>query len=129
MFANAGLAVSHTAFYTLYIDHGNGPEYFGLYTLVEEVDGSVLDAKFSSDYENLYKPENSGEDFVAGSFSEETFVKKTNEDDQGWSDISALSGALHDGSISDDIWRQNLESVFYVYGFLKYLAVNAIIQN
>ena len=33
-FKNAGMAVSNTAFYTLYIDHGNGPEYFGLYTLV-----------------------------------------------------------------------------------------------
>lgn len=70
MFANAGLAVSHTAFYTLYIDRGNGPEYFWLYTLVEEVDGSVLDTQFSSDDENLHKPENNGADFVAGSFRE-----------------------------------------------------------
>jgi hypothetical protein len=43
VFKNAGMAVSNTGFYTLYVDHGNGPEYFGLYTLVEEVDGTVLD--------------------------------------------------------------------------------------
>ncbi len=90
VFARAGLAVSHTAFYTLYVDHGNGPEYFGLYTLVEEVDGTVLDTQFSSDDGNLYKPEGIGASFIDGSFAEEYFEKKTNEDEEDWSDILAL---------------------------------------
>ncbi len=42
IFENAGLAVSHTAFYELYLDHGYGPVYFGLYTLVEEVDDTLM---------------------------------------------------------------------------------------
>ena len=131
VFANAGLAVSHTAFYTLYVDHGNGPEYFGLYTLVEEVDGEVLDTQFSSDDGNLYKPEDFGATFIDGSFAEEYFEKKTNEDEADWSDILALYAALHDDTASTDpaTWRANLESVFDVDGFLKYLAVNEIIQN
>lgn len=131
VFANAGMAVSHTAFYTLYVDHGNGPEYFGLYTLVEEVDGEVLDTQFSSDDGNLYKPEDAGADFVEGTFNEEGFEKKTNEDEADWSDIQALFAALHDDLASTDpaAWRANLESVFEVDGFLKYLAVNGIIQN
>ena len=81
VFKDAGLAVSHTAFYTLYVDHGNGPEYFGLYTLVEEVDGSVLDDQFISDDGNLYKPEDGSANFVEGTFDEEDFTKKTNEID------------------------------------------------
>lgn len=131
VFANAGLAVSHTAFYTLYVDHGNGPEYFGLYTLVEEVDGEVLDTQFVSDDGNLYKPEDFGASFVDGSFNEEYFEKKTNEDDEDWSDVLALFAALHDDTATTDpaTWRANLESVFDVDGFLKYLAVNGIIQN
>jgi len=131
VFAKAGLAVSHTAFYTLYVDHGNGPEYFGLYTLVEEVDGEVLDTQFSSDDGNLYKPEEAGADFVEGTFNEEGFEKKTNEDDADWSDIQALFAALHDDTASTNpaTWRANLEAVFNVNGFLKYLAVNGIIQN
>ncbi|MCP5092629.1 MAG: spore coat protein [Gammaproteobacteria bacterium] len=131
VFAKAGLAVSHTAFYTLYVDHGNGPEYFGLYTLVEEVDGEVLDTQFSSDDGNLYKPEDFGASFVDGSFSEIDFEKKTNEDEEDWSDILALFAALHDETVSTDpaTWRANLEAVFDVDGFLKYLAVNEIIQN
>ena len=32
VFRDSGMAISNTAFYTLYVDHGNGPEYFGLYT-------------------------------------------------------------------------------------------------
>ncbi|WOI36341.1 CotH kinase family protein [Alteromonas sp. CI.11.F.A3] len=131
VFRDAGLAVSHTAFYTLYVDHGNGPEYFGLYTLVEEIDDTVIDTQFSSDDGNLYKPEDSGADFVEGSFNEESFEKKTNEDDEDWSDIIALFDALHDdtATTAPATWRENLEAVFDVDGFLKYLAVNGIIQN
>jgi spore coat protein H len=131
VFKRAGLAVSQTAFYTLYVDHGNGPEYFGLYTLVEEVDGTVLDTQFSSDDGNLYKPEDGGANFVEGAFSEANFEKKTNEDEEDWSDILALFDALHDESASSDpsSWRSSLESVFDVDHFLKYLAVNGIIQN
>ncbi len=131
VFAKADLAVSHTAFYRLYIDHGNGPEYFGLYTLVEEVDGTVLDTQFISDDGNLYKPEGGSAHFINGTFNEENFEKKTNEDDEDWSDILALFAALHDDTANTDpeTWRSNLESVFDVDGFLKYLAVNGTIQN
>ncbi|MFK8029618.1 MAG: CotH kinase family protein [Gammaproteobacteria bacterium] len=131
VFAKAGLAVSHTAFYTLYVDHGNGPEYFGLYTLVEEVDGEVLDTQFVNDAGNLYKPEDLGASFIDGTFAEEYFEKKTNEDEADWSDVQALFAALHDTTATTDpaAWRANLESIFDVDGFLKYLAVNGIIQN
>ncbi|AZG33561.1 MULTISPECIES: CotH kinase family protein [Shewanella] len=131
VFKDAGLAVSHTGFYTLYVDHGDGPEYFGLYTLVEEVDDSLIDTQFSSDDGNLYKPEDDGAMFVEGSFNQEDFEKKTNEDDEDWSDIQALFTALHDDTATSDpaTWRANLEAVFDVDVFLKYLAVNGIIQN
>ncbi|MEP4890096.1 MAG: CotH kinase family protein [Aliiglaciecola sp.] len=131
VFRQAGLAVSNTAFYTLYVDHGNGPEYFGLYTLVEEVDDTLIDTQFASDDGNLYKPEDDGASFEEGSFNEENFEKKTNEDDEDWSDILALFEALHDDTATTEpaTWRENLEAVFDVDGFLKYLAVNGTIQN
>ncbi|CAA6804872.1 MAG: Spore coat protein [uncultured Sulfurovum sp.] len=131
VFKDAGLAVSHTAFYTLYVDYGEGPEYFGLYTLVEEVDGEVLDTQFSSDEGNLYKPEDGSANFVEGTFNTEDFTKKTNEDEEDWSDIESLFAALHDDSRVSDAasWRIDIESVFNVDQYLKYLAVNGIIQN
>ncbi len=125
--------MSHAAFYELYLDHGDGPEYFGLYTLVEEVDDTVIETQFASDDGNLYKPEGDGATFVEGAFSEEYFEKKTNddEDEADWSDILALFDALHDDTATTDpaTWRANLEAVFDVDGFLEYLAVNGIIQN
>lgn len=131
VFKNAGLAVSNTAFYTLYVDHGNGPEYFGLYTLVEEVDNTVIDTQFSSDNGNLYKPEDYGASFEAGTFNEEGFEKKTNEDDADWSDIEAVFAALHDDSRTSDPekWRAGLDAVLDTDVFLHYLAVNTVIQN
>ena len=131
VFADAGLAVSNTAFYTLYIDHGNGPEYFGLYTLVEEVDNTVIDTQFSSDDGNLYKPEEYGASFAEGTFNQEGFEKKTNEDDEDWSDIQALFTALHaeTRTSNSSAWRAGLDAVLDTDTFLHYLAVNTVIQN
>ena len=131
VFKNAGVPVSHTAFYTLYIDHGNGPEYFGLYTLVEEIDSTVIDTQFSTNDGNLYKPEDGSANFEDGTFNADDFEKKTNEDDEDWTDIITLFTALHDDSATSEpsAWRENLEAIFDVDGFLKYLAVNGIIQN
>lgn len=131
VFRDAGVANSHTAFYTVYVDHGDGPVYFGVYTMVEEVDDTVIDTQFSDNDGNLYKPDGTGASFAAGTFSEDVFVKKTNEDEADFSDIQSVFTALHaDNRTSEsEIWRSNLESVFDTDTFLKYLAVNTVIQN
>ncbi|WP_339750952.1 CotH kinase family protein [Algoriphagus aquimarinus] len=131
IFRNVGLASSHTAIYEVYVDHGDGPVYFGVYTVVEEVDDTVIDTQFSDNDGNLYKPDGNGASFSSGSFSEADFVKETNEDDADWSDIQSLFAILHDGSRTIDpaAWRSNLEKVFDTDTFLKYLATNTVIQN
>lgn len=131
IFRNAGLASAHTAFYTVYVDHGEGPIYFGLYTLVEEVDDTVIDSQFSNNGGNLYKPDGDGANFASGTFSESTFEKQTNEDAADWTDIQNLFTALHAETRTTDaeVWREGLETVFDVDVFLKYLAVNTVIQN
>jgi spore coat protein H len=131
VFRNAGLVASHTAFYTLYVDYGEGPVYFGLYTLVEEVDDTVLDEQFADDDGNLYKPDGDAASFAAGTFNEDEYVKKTNEDEADFSDVQSLLNILNDGSRTTDAvaWRTNLEAVFDTDVFLKYLAVNTVIQN
>ena len=131
IFMNAGLASSHTAFYTVYVDHGDGPVYFGLYTLVEEVDDTVIDTQFADNDGNLYKPDGNGASFASGTFSESVFVKETNEDKGDWSDIQNLFTMLHASNRTTDAaaWRANLETVLDTDVFLKYLAVNTVIQN
>ena len=131
IFRNAGLASSHTAFYAVYVDHGNGPVYFGLYTMVEEVDDTVIDTQFSDDDGNLYKPDGDAASFASGSFNQTEFEKKTNEDDEDWSDIERLFDILHDATRTSDAttWRTSLETVLDTDTFLKYLAINTVVQN
>ena len=131
VFRNAGLVGSHTAFYTVYVDHGDGPIYFGVYTMVEEVDDTVLDTQFSDDDGNLYKPDGDAASFAAGTYDEDEYVKKTNEDEADFSDISSLLSIINDGTRTTDAttWRSSLDAVFDTDVFLKYLAANTVIQN
>lgn len=131
LFREVGVASSHAALYEVYVDHGEGPEYFGVYTMVEEVDDTVIDTQFSDNDGNLYKPDGTGASFAEGTFSEEVFVKKTNEDEADYSDIESLFAALHaeERGTDPEAWRSQLESVFDTDTFLKYLAVNTVIQN
>jgi len=131
VFKNAGLAVSHTAFYTVYVDHGDGPQYFGVYTMVEEVDDTVLDEQFSDDDGNLYKPDGDAATFATGTFNEDEYVKKNNEDEADFTDVESLLEILHDETRTTDAaaWRTNLEAVLDTDVFLKYLAINTVIQN
>ncbi|MDN3666587.1 CotH kinase family protein [Algibacter miyuki] len=131
VFRDAGLAASHTAFYTVYVDHGDGAEYFGVYTLVEEVDDTVIDTQFSDNDGNLYKPDGDAASFASGTYDEDEYVKKTNEDEADFSDVSGLLDVLHDSSRTSDAetWRANLDGIFDTDVFLKYLAVNTVIQN
>jgi len=57
VFREFGLASSQTAFCVVYIDYGNGPQYYGVYTLVEEVDDTVIETQFTDGSGNLYKPD------------------------------------------------------------------------
>ncbi|WP_035467968.1 CotH kinase family protein [Algoriphagus mannitolivorans] len=131
IFRKAGLASSHTAFFTVYVDYGEGPKYFGLYTLVEEVDDTVIETQFADKDGNLYQPDGTGASFALGTFSEAVFTKETNEDAADWTDIKNLFSALHASNRTTDpgTWRSNLEAVFDTDVFLKYLAINTVIQN
>ena len=71
----------------MYVDHGDGPVYFGLYTLVEEVDDTVLDTQFSDENGNLYKPDGDAASFAAGTYDEDEYVKKNNEDEADFYDV------------------------------------------
>ena len=131
VFRNAGLAGSHTAFYTLYVDYGDGPIYFGVYTMVEDVEDTLLDDYFSDDDGNLYKPDGDAASFANGTYGEDEFVKKNNEDEADFSDVESLFSIINDATRTSDAstWRTNLETVFDTDTFLKYLAANTVIQN
>ncbi|QTA85654.1 CotH kinase family protein [Desulfonema magnum] len=127
IFRDAGVPAPRTAFYRVYIDHGEGSEYFGLYTMVEVPADPMLDSYFGNSDGNLYKPEGSGATFAT--FDMASFDKETNEDEADRSDIIALFDALHSSRDNATAWRACLEKTLNVDGFLRWLAVNTLIQN
>ena len=124
IFREAGVPAPRTAFYRVYIDFGEGATYFGLYTMTEVPDDPMLLDQFGNDDGNLYKPTSN---WVT--FDEDGFDKETNQDDEDWSDVEAAIDALHADRSDGEAWRAGLEAVFDVDGFLRWLAVNTVIQN
>ncbi len=131
LFRDFGVPAVRTVFYEVYVDRGNGPEYFGLYSMSEIVFDTFLKSYFGSDNGNCYKPENDGAQFDESSFDLDDFALKTVGTSTDKSDIKAMCNALHATTRTSDPaqWRTDLEAVFDVDGFLKYLAVNNTIQN
>lgn len=131
IFRAMGVRAPHTAYYRVYINYGEGLIYFGLYTAVEVVDDTVLGDQFGNNSGNCYKPEGTGATFAANTFNQDYFEKQNNKEAADWSDIQALFEALHssDRTANHEEWKNHLESVFNVDGFIRWLAVNTVIQN
>ena len=127
LFRAGGVPAARGAFVRVYVDFGEGETYFGLYTMIEDPSDEMLGVQFDDDDGNLYKPEEDCATWAC--FDEEAFVKKTNEDDEDWSDIIAAVEALNADSADVATWRADLEAVFDVELFLRWLAINQAMQN
>ncbi|MGB0390618.1 MAG: CotH kinase family protein [Salibacteraceae bacterium] len=131
VFRNFGVPAVQTAFYEIWIDTGSGSaQYYGVYTMNEVVFDSFLANYFGSETGNCYKPDGDGAAFSASGFSLADFELKNN-DGANKSEIQEMYDILHssDRTSNPSQWRSNLESVFDVNGFLKYLAANNTMQN
>lgn len=131
IFREGGIAAPQTAFYRIYIDHGDGAQYFGLYTLVEVVFDKMLETQFGSGAGNCYKPDGDAATFAQGSFNIDELEKKTNELSADWSDVESLYNIINSSTRTSDVeaWKTDLEGVLDVSQFLKWLAINTTIQN
>ncbi len=131
LFRSFGLASAQTAFCVVYIDNGSGPQYYGVYTLVEEVDDTVLENQFNADDGNLYKPDGDAASFASGSYDASEMEKKSNEELNDYTDVEALYTIINssDRITQPDQWKSDLNAVFDVDVFLKWLAANTVMQN
>ena len=127
LFRDAGLAVARVAFVRVYLDRGEGPLYFGLYSMAEVPDSPFLERLFGSDDGNLYKPNGTGGRWTV--FNANNFPKRTNEDDADWTDIQDAITAVNASRADREAWRRRIEARFDVNGFLRWLAGNTIIGN
>jgi spore coat protein H len=110
----------------IYVDVGDGPVYWGVYTMFEDPCGELLDSWFDDDDGNCYKADGTGA--TLASFDASSFENKTNDDDTA-TDIEALVDALHDDGSSAEEWRAGLEERFDVHGFLRTMAVSNLIGS
>lgn len=126
IFRLAGIPAAQTAFYQVHIDFGAGPEYCGVYTAVEVPEDEMIKQQFGEKKGNIYKPESRLNTFIASEFD-----KKNNEDAADFSDVQAFIAALNSTLRTTNVaqWRQNLEAVFNMDHYLRYLAVNNTIVN
>ena len=126
IFRDSGVPAARGSFARVHVDFGEGPTYFGLYTMIEDPSNRMLDTQFEDDGGNLYKPEGGpgGLDEAArwdsldASLIQQAFDKKTNEDLADWSDVTAAIAALHADRSDAAAWRAGLESVLDVHVFL-----------
>jgi spore coat protein CotH len=132
IFRRGGIPSARGAFVRIHVDYGEGPVYFGLYTMIEDPSDCMLENQFSDGSGNLYKPEpQQGPDSGGAtwaSFVEEDFDKKTNDDSE-YDDVIAVIDALNGDRSNPDSWRAGLEAVFDVEGFLRWLAINQAMEN
>jgi spore coat protein CotH len=128
LFRDRGVPAARVAFYRVYVDAGSGPEYWGLYSMVEDpTDEAMLDTQFGNHDGNLYKPEGPGADWTF--FAKEGFEKKNKQKKADYSDVEGAIAALNAPRDNPAAWRAALEARLDVEQFLKWLAVNTVMEN
>ncbi|WP_026994156.1 CotH kinase family protein [Flectobacillus major] len=129
VFRAAGVPAAKTSFCKIYVDLGDGQglKYFGLYTVIEVIDDTMVWSQFGGHKSGtIYKPDGTPATFALNAFSEAGFPQKNKLVSTDWSDVKAVFSVLHstDRTSNASQWRANLEKVFNVDAFLKWLAVN-----
>ena len=127
LFRQAGVPAAEIDFVRVYLDRGAGPSYLGLYTMAEVPDGPMLRRIFGSDRGNLYKPHGTGGRWTQ--FVRDSFSKRTNQEDEDWTDIQDAIAVLQSSKADRAQWRARFETRFDVPVFLRWLALNTVIGN
>jgi len=147
LMAFSGLPASHVSFVELWIDlrdDEQDPIYWGLYAMVERVDNKYIANRFTRDAKggNLYKASHAqrgpmdlvyyGDDISDyptqdGSYA---YGKMYNEEEADYSDIVSLCRIIDGADYeSEAAYINALESAINVDSFLRYHAVNMLIDN
>jgi spore coat protein CotH len=95
--------------------------------MTEVPDRPMLATVFGSEDGNLYKPNGVGGRWTV--FDRNGFPKRTNQEDEDWTDIQDAIAVLNEPQTDPARWRRRLEARFDVSLFLRWLALNTIIGN
>lgn len=121
------IPTARCAFYQVYVDAGEGPVYWGVYTMIEDPSDQMIEAQFADKSGNLYKPDGTGATWA--SFDMESFEKKSNKEAADYSDVMAAINALHAPRSDAQVWRAGLDAVFNVQSFLDVVAFSRAVGH
>ena len=123
-FRNANVAATRTHHAEVFIND----EYMGIYLNVEQLDDEFIAARFNNDTGNLYKCtwpailEDNGE-----LYNNDTYELKTNKDINDRTILTHFVDVLN--NTSDENFQVEIEKVFNVQPYIRYLAVEALIGH
>ncbi len=122
----AGVASPRCTYAKVYINN----TYWGLYTLVEEVNKDFLDDRFSDDRGNLFKGDPTGDLKWFGS-SISTYTSKyelhTNETQNNWTDLVYFIDKINNSPSAS--FSDSLNKIFIVQPWLRSWAASSIFAN
>ena len=126
LFRKGGVMACKVAYYKVFIDFGQGQKYCGVYHVIESVEEKMVETQSGIKGGNVYKPESNMVQFLVNQFE-----KQNNKELADYTDVKTLISVLNSNSrLSEpEKWKKDLEAVFNVKGFLKYLAVNNTVGN
>jgi len=143
----AGVPASHVCFVEIWIDirdDDSGPQFWGVYTMIERIDAKFISNRFSRDAKdgNRYKASHAQRgpmDLVyygpdIGDYPTQNgqyaYGKENNLEDPDYSDIIELCYVVDGKQYSTpQDFAQALEEVFNVDSFLRYMAVISLTMN
>ena len=126
LFRKSGVMACKVAYYRVYIDFGLGSKYCGIYQTIETVEEHLVKNQRNEKVGNVYKPESNFQQFQTIQFE-----KQNNKSAADYSDVKQLITVLNSPlrTTNRAQWKKDLEAIFDVKEFLKYLAVNNTVGN
>jgi hypothetical protein len=128
---DAGVPAAKGTFVEVWVDGGDGegPQFWGLYTMFEDPAGELLDSWFGDDDGSMYKADGDAADLSDTSLSalQDAFEGKEGGEDH--TDLQDMVAVLNDDTADRAAWRAELEQVLDVEGALTWLAVDSLAGN
>ncbi len=124
MFRMHGIPSPRVAHTKLYIND----TYWGIYSMIEQIDKNYLKRNFSDNDGNLWKNKGNSELTWAGTNPNSyTFELQTNETENDWSKFIEFIDVIN--NTNSITFKEDLEAVFDVDEYLRILAIDLLINN
>ena len=129
LFREGGVPTPRGAFVRLYLDVGDGPTYYGLYTMVEAPARPFFEDQMGAPGGELYYTPSWQDPSEGSATRQSSRVSLFNGETGDPGGLEEAIAALHASRRDPAGWKGDLEAAFDVDGFLRWLAINSVLSN